>query len=131
MAASLTHHPEQGCLVVTVTEPLTFELIVASYTEWSVRPNVPGDVNTVWDLRKAELSHVDLAFADRLVALRRSIANERGTARIALVVDGPAEALLMRLYQEASRELPQEIGIFRDIATALDWAGVGSAPGAG
>lgn len=80
----------------------------------------------VWDLRRADLSGLEVEDLKRVAARSREAAVSRSDPRTALVVDSEADMLLARLFDALSetRESPVIYEVFFDLEPAWAWLGV-------
>lgn len=78
-------------------------------------------LNQLWDLH--DLDRIDIS-ANAIRTLARNNPFGNGSRR-ALVVDSPLSYGLARMFQVYADESPDEVEIFKDHGTAIDWLEAG------
>jgi len=116
------HHydKEKNVLIGIVEGKISFEAFNDIMRKIVTSTEFPPDCNTIWDLRKADLSSIDSKFIEILISIRKKYP-ERGKAKIAFIVDSDLSFGLTRMYEMISNQLPQVINVFRDYKEAEEW----------
>ena len=123
MPIEFRYDREKEILHLVMESPLTLEEVRAAMKDVTSSDEFSPDVGTMWDLRALDFSHVDRAFEESVIEIRKRFP-ERGGARIALIVADELGFGMTRMYQilsELSGELPQETKVFRNYAAGEDW----------
>lgn len=110
-----------GIVVVTVETTLTSDHAIEIAEAVLRDPAFERGMNSLWDLRKADIGRIQAEDLRRIGAHRRRIAPERGPHKTALLVDSDVSFGLARMYGALSERPPQSIEVFRDYRRALAW----------
>ena len=124
MPAILWYDTEQKILVVTVQGKVTVAELAEVGEKISTSTTYPPNVDTLWDLRKADIGIFNKQMQQRLILLREQLRN-RGRARLAMVVEDDLGFGLLRMYTTYSEHLPQFIKVFKNYAEAQAWLRAG------
>ena len=120
MPAILQYDAQKRILVVTVQGEVTMAELAEVGEKISTSTTYPPNVNTLWDLRKADIGIFNKQIQQRLILLREQLRN-RGRARLAMVVEDDLGFGLLRMYATHSEHLPQPIKVFKNYAEAQAW----------
>ena len=120
MPAILQYDAQKRILVVTVQGEVTMAELAEVGEKISTSTTYPPNVNTLWDLRKADIGIFNKQIQQRLILLREQLRN-RGRARLAMVVEDDLGFGLLRMYAIHSEHLPQPIKVFKNYAEAQAW----------
>lgn len=106
----------------TVTGKLNLDLLVKKLQEIYNRSDFQPDINSIWDLRGADVS--SFSFED-IIQLREFVSGHwgiSGDSKSALVVAQEVDFGLGRMYASLlESKTPNKINIFRDIEEAYKW----------
>jgi len=112
--ANLRHHK--------VTGPLTKDELIEKLKEVYSEPDFDPDMNTLWDLREADLSSF---FSPDIQEVRDFVSEHWGTggkSRSALVVSRDLNYGLSRMYEAFLKgKTSSEVAVFRDYDDAVKW----------
>ena len=77
--------------------------------------------NDVYDFREAE-TYFDLSTLDDVVdGVKKKYPAGATRAKSAFIVDTETNKAIVKLFQEAAKDLPFEIEIFDDVESAVNW----------
>lgn len=124
MPAILQYDAQKRILVVTVQGKVTVAELAEVGEKISASTAYPPNVDTLWDLRKADIGIFDKQMQQRLILLREQLHN-RGRARLAMVVKNDLGFGLLRMYATHSEHLPQPVKVFKNYAEAQAWLQAG------
>ncbi len=114
--------PEHDLRIHRVTGSLTKESLLAKLEEIYSTPGIKEDMNSLWDIRDADLSSFNLA---KVQSVRDFVEKHWGTSgrsRSALVVSGESSFLLSRMYELLMESRTKSAThIFQDYEKALRW----------
>ena len=79
----------------------------------------PSNVNTIWGLRKTDLSNADKDLINSFIAIRIKKYEKRVNTLLVIIADDDLSFGLSRMYQSFSKinTLPQEIKVFKKSKT--------------
>ena len=103
-----------------------YETAMTAFIE---HPGVVPGMPTVYDLRDAQLGHLNADAFRVMSATNAQLAARRGRARVAMVVGDPVHFGLARMYQVLGASPNLETQVFTDYAKALQWAQESSVAG--
>ena len=121
MPVTLDYRQDVGVLVGTVTDPFTLDDCVDAVRRVVQSTDWPPNVATIWDIREADLSAVDRVFAEAIFTETREQQELRAQARIAFVMSGRAEYLLMKMVELIPVQRKTSMVPFLDIDAAMAW----------
>ncbi len=101
--------------------------LVEALRETFSRPGCDPGMNSLWDLREADLTRLTPAeIEDACAAVRALWAENRITGRVAVLASQQVGYGIARMYQSMMDVLvPGRIGVFLDRDEALRWLGEG------
>ena len=120
MPISCHYDRERNILLGKMSGLLTEDDYRANMEEIIQSAEIPSDANTIWDMRKVDVSGLTFEFMTGLISFREDYP-ERGSSKIALLVPDDFSYALGRMYEGHSRHLPQTTKIFQDYSQALAW----------
>lgn len=121
MAVSFTYDTEHQVLIGKVSGSPTLEELTGSVAGVTGSQEYPPDVNTLWDLRDMEFHNIDYQFGEKLIDFRRSIADKRGKAKVALLSVNELARPLVEIYRIMSESLAQPTQVFSRHEEAMQW----------
>ena len=108
-------------MIHTVTGKMTFEEIKSSYEAVLTHPDFKDNLNSIWDLRDADVSKFDSQDVIKIARFFETQTKNRTKYKAAIIVSRDLEYGLSRKYQVAAADLPAKIGIFIDLEEAKKW----------
>ena len=123
MPIEFRYDREKEILRLVIESPLILEEVRTAMKEVTGSHDFSPDVGTVWDLRALDFRHVDRAFEQSIIEIRKRFP-ERGVARIAIVVADELGFGMSRMYQglaDLSGGLPQRTRVFMSYAEGEEW----------
>jgi hypothetical protein len=113
---------ESGLRTHVITGMLTMEELVGSLDKVYSMPDFDPDMDTLWDLREADLS----SFVSPQIQQVRDFVSSNwgtgGTSRAAIVVSSDENFGIMRMYEfYVEQKSESDVQAFRDYDEALTW----------
>lgn len=126
MRLEIKEHPRQGFVEAIYSGIVDLEGMRAVLDELRRVPGYAEGLNALWDLRKADLSAFAVEDMNALLTYMEQTPKRRDV-RIALLVSGEAEIILLRLWRAVSRNrYGQTTQILTDRDAAFRWLGEAS-----
>ena len=117
-----THHDVRaGVLICTVTGALETPKVSAFFRDLFANPDIPDNIDIVWDIRTFDFSSAQPSAVRQLAADRVAVDPQRQGSRYAFVVSDPAQELIVKLYWAHSHNIEQEKDVFRTVEDAVRW----------
>ena len=120
MPVNCNYKIDKDYLYCTVSGKVTIDDFRNSIIRILNSDEIPHDTNALWDLRKMDFTSITKELGDELINTRMMFP-QRGTARIALVVEDSFGFGLSRVYEMLSGGLPQEMKVFMDVEEGEKW----------
>ena len=121
MAIGFKYDSEKKVLYITLEGEVLLKELDQLYRDIVTSTEFPPDIRSVWDLRKADLSLIDLNFIEKIFYVRKKYP-ERSNAKAAFVADSDLSYGVSRMYEVLSSfEFPQQIQPFREFSKAEEW----------
>ena len=120
MPIHFKYNPGNNLLYGTIEGQTSIEELGQALGKITNSTEFPPDVKALWDLRKLDFTQLDTNFGEALVSLREQNP-KRGNTKIALIVEKDLGYGMCRMYVMLSEHLPQEVSVFKDIASAENW----------
>ncbi len=122
MAIKLKYDQHSKILKVTVVGDLDLHEIASAFDEITSSEGYPSNVDTLWDMRKANLDSTNAEFWQSLIGMRQQRYPKRKNFRLALVASSDFSFGMLRMYEMLSEpHLPRELMVFRDLPAAEQW----------
>ncbi len=120
MPIHFKYNPGNSLLYGSIEGQVNIEELGQTLGKITDSKEFPPDVKALWDLRKVDFTQLNSNFGEALASLRRQNP-KRGNTKIALVVEKDLGYGMCRMYVMLSEDLPQEVSVFKDIASAENW----------
>lgn len=124
-----THHydPETNVLYLTATGALEDEEAIAYAQKLAADGSIPPGRSELADFSQANLGSLSADALRRIAGVFQRHDVDAGRSRVALVVSGDLGFGLARMYQAFRSESAIQLRVFRDLAAAREWLGLGPA----
>ena len=113
---------ERNLRIHKVTGALTFDELIGTLKEVYSEPDFDPDMNSLWDVREADLSSFE---TPDIHNLRNFVGKHWGTggrSKAAIVVLGDLDFGISRMYEfYLQAKSSSEVQVFRDYDEALSW----------
>lgn len=122
MIARLNHDPVMEIVTVELEGDVSLDTLKGALQKLITDDSFPPNTDTIWDLRKSNLTSVDKKLIDGLIKFRaEGVHARRGDAKVAIVADSDLSFGLSRMYQVLSEDLLMDVEIFREYQAAVQW----------
>ncbi|WP_416896532.1 MAG: hypothetical protein ACMVY4_13430 [Minwuia sp.] len=122
----IRHDPAADIVLFTLIGEMTLDAIVRA-GDGHFGPH--GTANSVWDLRAANVSGIDVGALKEIAMRSREAAGRRRNPRTAHVVDDAGKRALLKLYEAvADPSSGIDLRSFRTLDEAYDWLLSGARP---
>lgn len=122
MTIKLDFDQDTKILKATVTGELLLPEITSAFDKITNSDDYPSNVDTLWDMRKANFDSTNAEFWQALIGIRRQDYPKRKNFRLALVASSDFSFGMLRMYEMLSEpHLHRKLMVFRDMATAEQW----------
>ena len=105
MSFEMKHDKNKQLLIITAFGPLTFEEYTSIMETIINSDDYPANINTIWDLRKADFSPTDVNFWEKIVNYRSQFP-QRTNCRSALIVTDDLQFGMSRMFEILSEGKP-------------------------
>ena len=122
------YDPETRVLYLTASGPITDEEAVAYAQKVAADGSIPAGRSELADFSQANLTSLSAEALRRVAGVFQRHDVDAASSRVALVVSGDLGFGLARMYQAFRSESAIQLRVFRDVAAAREWLGLG--PGA-
>lgn len=113
---------QTGVLMRTVRGAISFEEFTRVIEETLVHPDFRPGMDSIWDLRQADLTNLTREDMRRIVEYIERQDETRGTGyKAALVVSREVDYGFTRMYKTYADGLPVRLDIFRSLEEARAW----------
>ena len=121
MPVSFTYDAERQVLIAKISGSMSLEEMRDSVPKLTGSQEYPPDVNTLWDLSEMEFHNIDYQFNEKLIDIRKTIADKRREAKVALLLVNQLARPVVELFRIMSEGLPQQTQIFTRREEAMKW----------
>ena len=113
--------PAQHLATTTLSGAIEAREIRDAFEDMLAHPDFAPGMNSLWDLREAQLETISVEAVQRLVAFVAKHSEARGEGRAALVAESDVAFGICRIYEAFASALPTDVRAFRRLEEATEW----------